>query len=181
TADSKEHVLSALGQASGKLRERLGESLKMVNNFSTPIDQATTPSLEALQAYSMGRNALLAHGNKTAAVPLFQQAIKLDPNLAIAYASLGTVYRNMGEKELAAESTRRAYELRAKVSEREKFYIESHYHDFVTGDLEKSQQVYETWTQMYPREQVPPLNLGVLYQNLGQYEKSLAEFKQALK
>jgi eukaryotic-like serine/threonine-protein kinase len=181
TADSKEHVLSALGQACGKLRERLGESLKMVNNFSTPIDQATTPSLEALQAYSMGRNTLLVHGDSAGAVPLFQQAIKLDPNLAIAYASLGTVYHNMGEKELASQNTRRAYELRAKVSEREKYYIESHYFDFVTGDLEKSRQVYETWTQMYPREQIPPLNLGVLYQNLGQYEKALAQFKQALK
>ena len=181
TADTKEHVLGALGQASGKLRERLGESLKTVNNFSTPIDQATTPSLEALQAYSMGRNALLAHGDNTTAVPLFQQAIKLDPNLAIAYASLGTVYHNLGEKESAAQNTRRAYELRAKVSERERFYIESHYYDFVTGDLEKSRQVYETWTQMYPREQIPPLNLGVLYQGLGQYEKALAQFKQALK
>ena len=181
TADSKERVLGALGQASGKLRERLGESLKTVNNFSTPIDQATTPSLEALQAYSMGRNTLLVHGDNAGAVPLFQQAIKLDPNLAIAYASLGTVYHNMGEKELASQNTRRAYELRAKVSEREKYYIESHYFDFVTGDLEKSRQVYETWTQMYPREQIPPLNLGVLYQNLGQYEKALAQFKQALK
>jgi len=181
TADTKEHVLGALGQASGKLRERLGESLKMVNNFSTPIDQATTPSLEALQAYSMGRNALLAHGDSAAAVPLFQQAIKLDPDLAIAYASLGTVYHNLGEKELAAQNTRRAYELRAKVSERERFYIESHYFDFVTGELEKSRQVYETWTQMYPREQIPPLNLGVLYQNMGQYEKALAQFRQALK
>jgi Tfp pilus assembly protein PilF len=114
-------------------------------------------------------------------VPLFQQAIKRDPNLAIAYASLGTVYHNLGEKELAAQNTRRAYELRAKASEREKFYIESHYFDFVAGDLEKSRQVYETWAQMYPREQIPPLNLGVLYQNLGQYEKALAQFKQALK
>ena len=181
TADSKEHVLTALGTASGTLREQLGESLKTVNNFSTPIDQATTPSLEALQAYSMGRNMLLAHGDNAAAVPLFQQAIKFDPNLAIAYASLGTVYHNLGEKELAAQNTRRAYELRAKVSEREKFYIESHYFDFVTGDLEKSRQVYETWAQMYPREQIPPVNLGVLYQNLGQYEKALAQFKQALK
>jgi len=181
TADRKEHVLSALGQASGKLRERLGESLKTVNNLSTPIDQATTPSLEALQAYSMGRNALLGHGDSAAAVPLFQQAIKLDPNLAIGYASLGTVYHNLGEKELAAKNTRRAYELRTKVSEREKFYIESHYFEFVTGDLEKARQVYETWAQIYPREQIPPLNLGVLYQQLGQYEKALAQFKQALK
>ena len=181
TADRKEQILGKLGQASGKLREKLGESLKTVNNFSTPIDQATTPSLEALQSYSMGRNTVLVHGDNAAAVPLFQQAIKLDPNLAIAYAFLGTAYHNLGEKELAAENTRRAYELRAKVSEREKLYIESHYFDFVTGDLEKSRQVYETWTQMYPREQIPPLNLGVLYQNLGQYEKSLAQFNQALK
>ncbi|HKF26694.1 MAG TPA: tetratricopeptide repeat protein, partial [Candidatus Acidoferrum sp.] len=181
TADSKEHVLNALGVASGKLREKLGESLKTVNNFSTPIDQATTPSLEALQAYSMGRNTLLGRGDNAAAVPLFKQAIKLDPNLAIAYASLGTVYHNLGEKELAAQNTQRAYELRAKVSERERFYIESHYFDFVTGDLEKSRQVYETWAQMYPREQIPPVNLGVLYQNLGQYEKALAQFRQALK
>jgi serine/threonine protein kinase/Tfp pilus assembly protein PilF len=181
TADKKEHVLNALGQASGKLRERLGESLKTVNNFSTPIDQATTPSLEALQAYSMGRNTLLVHGDNAGAVPLFKEAIKLDPNLAIAYASLGTVYHNLGEKELAAQNTRLAYELRAKVSERERFYIESHYFEFVTGDLERARQVYETWTQMYPREQIPPLNLGVLYQQLGQYEKSLEQFKQALK
>jgi tetratricopeptide (TPR) repeat protein len=181
TADKKEHVLSALGQASGKLRERLGESLKTVNNFSTPIDQATTPSLEALQAYSMGRNTLFVRADNTGAVPLFKEAIKLDPNLAIAYASLGTVYHNLGEKELAAQNTRRAYELRTKVSERERFYIESHYFEFVTGDLEKARQVYETWTQMYPREEIPPLNLGVLYQQLGQYEKSLGQFKQALK
>src|SRR4029453_13256317 len=90
TADSKEHVLSALGQASGRLRERLGESLKTVANFSPPIDQATTPSLEARQGFSMGRNTLLVHGDNAAAVPLFLRAIKLDPNLAIAYASLGT-------------------------------------------------------------------------------------------
>jgi serine/threonine protein kinase/Tfp pilus assembly protein PilF len=180
TADSKEHVLSALGSASGKLRERLGESLKTVNNFSTPIEQATTPSLDALQAYSMGREALSGRGDSSAAVPLFLRAIKLDPNLAIAYSSLGTTYHNMGEKELAAENNRKAYDLRAKVSEREKFYIESHYYDFVTGDLEKSRQVYETWQQMYPRDQIPPLNLGVLYQNLGQYEKALAEYNQSL-
>jgi serine/threonine protein kinase/Flp pilus assembly protein TadD len=181
TADSKEHVLSALGQASTKLRERLGESLKTVSNLSTPIEQATTPSLDALQAYSMGRSALVGRGDSTSAVPLFQRAIKLDPNLAIAYASLGTTYHNLGEKELAAENTRKAYELRGKVSEREKFYIESHYYDFVTGDLEKSRQVYETWAQMYPRELTPPLNLGVLYQERGQYEKALAEYKQSLR
>src|SRR5579859_577858 len=181
TADSKEHVLGALGTASAKLRERLGESLKTVNNLSTPIEQATTPSLDALQAFSMGRNAMSVHADYMAAIPLFQRAIKLDPNLAMAYAGLGTTYHNLGEKELASINTSRAYELRARVSERERFYIESHYYDFVTGDLEKTRQVYETWIQMYPRENVAPLNLGVVYQDHGQYEKAAAEFKQALR
>jgi serine/threonine protein kinase/Flp pilus assembly protein TadD len=180
-ASSKEQVLPALGTAATKLRERLGESLKTVQKLATPIEQATTPSLEALQAYSLGRTTMLVQGNFTAAVPLFQRAIKLDPNLAMAYAALGTSYHNLGEKELAAENTRRAYELRTKVSEREIFYIESHYYHFVTGDLEKARQVYELWAQTYPREPVPPMNLGVIYQTLGQYEKSLTEFKEALK
>jgi tetratricopeptide (TPR) repeat protein len=177
TADSKEHVLAALGEAATKLREKLGESLKSVHKLATPIEQATTPSLEALQAYSMGRNSMLAQGNYTAAVPLFQRAIQLDPNLAIAYASLGTTYHNMGEKELAAENTRRAYELRAKVSERERFYIESHYYQNVSGDLEKAKQVYELWAQTYPRESVALTNMGVLYQTLGQYEQALENFR----
>src|SRR6266403_1471445 len=177
TADSKEHVLGALGDAATKLRERLGESLKTVHKLATPIEQATTPSLEALQAYSMGRNTMLAQGNYTAAVPLFQRAIQLDPNLAIAYAALGTTYHNLGEKELAAENTRRAFELRAKVSEREKFYIESHYYQNVSGDLQKASQVYELWGQTYPRDSIPPTNMGVLYQTLGQYEKALESFR----
>jgi eukaryotic-like serine/threonine-protein kinase len=179
TADSKEHVLGALGDAATKLREKLGESLKTVHKLATPIEQATTPSLEALQAYSMGRNLMLTQGNYAAAVPEFQRAIQLDPNLAMAYGSLGTTYHNLGEKELAAENTRRAFELRAKVSEREKFYIESHYHHFVTGDLEKANRVYELWAQTYPRDSGPINNLGVVYQTLGQYEKSLEDFRAA--
>jgi eukaryotic-like serine/threonine-protein kinase len=177
TADGKELVLPALGGAATKLRAKLGESLKTVHKLATPIEQATTPSLEALQAYSIGRSTMLAQGNYSAAVPLFQRAIQLDPNLAMAYASLGTTYHNLGEKELAAENTRKAFELRANVSEREKFYIESHYHHFVTGDLEKAKQVYELWARTYPRESVPLTNLGVVYQSLGQYEKSLESFR----
>ena len=179
TADSKEHVLTALGDASTKLREKLGESLKSVQKLATPIEQATTPSLEALQAFTLARRTMTEQGNYAAAVPQFQRAIQLDPNLAMAYASLGTAYNNLGEKELAAENTRRAYELRGKVSEREKFYIESHYYHFVTGDLVKAKQVYEVWTQTYPREEVPLTNLGTLYQTLGQYEKALEDFKAA--
>jgi eukaryotic-like serine/threonine-protein kinase len=179
TADSKEHVLRALGEASTKLREKLGESLQTVQKLDTPIEQATTPSLEALQAYSLGRQALLAKGDYMGSVPLFNRAIGLDPNFAMAYASLGTAYHNLGDTNLGAENTKRAYELRTHVSERERFYIESHYHHFVSGDLEKARQVYELWAQTYPRELVARNNLGVVDQTLGQHEKALVEFRQA--
>jgi serine/threonine protein kinase/tetratricopeptide (TPR) repeat protein len=177
TADSKEHVLSALGDASTKLRAKLGESLRTVHKLATPIEQATTPSLEALQAYSMGRETMLVQGNYEAAVPLFQRALQADPNLAMAYASLGTTYVNLGEKELASQNFRRAFELRAKVSEREKFYIESHYLHNVSGDLEKAREVYELWAKTYPRDSVPANNLGEVYRSLGQYEKALEGFR----
>ncbi len=180
-ANSKEQVLPKLGEAAIKLRERLGESLKSVQKLATPIEQATTPSLEALQAYSMGRTTMFTQGDYHAAVPLLRRAIQLDPNLAIAYATLGTTYYNMGEKELAAENTRKAYELRTKVSDLERFYIESHYHQFVSGDLEKAKQAYELWAQTYPRDPVPPNNLGEVYRTLGQYEKAQQEYRAALR
>jgi len=106
-----------------------------VQKFDTPIEQATTPSLEALKAYSLGRTAMVRDGDPIAAEPLFQQAIRLDPNFAMAYASLATDYGKLGEESLTTENARKAYDLRAQVSEREKFYIESHYQSFVTGDL----------------------------------------------
>jgi tetratricopeptide (TPR) repeat protein len=179
TADSKEHVLKALGSASTELREKLGESLKTVRKLDAPIDQATTPSLDALQAYGLGRKALLSRGDYTGAVRMFQRAISLDPNFAMAYASLGTSYHNLGEDNLAAENAKKAYELRAHVSEWERFYIESHFHQFVTGDIEKASQVYELWAQTYPRESVPRNNLGMLYENLGQHDKALAKLREA--
>ena len=179
TANGKENVLKALGESSTKIREKLGESLKTVQKLDTPIEEATTPSLEALQAYSLGRKTLQNNADFTAAIPLFERSIQLDPNFAMAYATLGTTYHNLGEKILAAEDTRKAYERRTHVSEWEKFYIQSHYHHFVTGDLEKARQSYELWGQIYPREQVVPTNLGNIYQMLGQYPKSLAEFQEA--
>src|ERR1700722_546785 len=181
TANGKEAVLGALGTASTKLREQLGESLKTIHELDTPIEQATTPSLEALQAYSMGRRNLVAKADYTAAVPLLERSIQLDPNFAMAYGILGTTYHNMGEKTLAAENAGKAYGLRSHVSEWEKFYIESHYHHFVTGDLEKAAKVYELWAQIYPREGVAPTNLGNLYFMLGQHEKALAEFREAMR
>jgi len=170
TANGKENVLKALGEASTKLREKLGESLKTVQRLDTPIEQATTPSLEALQAYSMGRKTMQGKGDYVGAVPLLRRSIELDPKFAMAYAMLGTSYHNLGEKKLSAENTSKAYDLRARVSEWEKFYIESHYHHFVTGDLEKARQAYELWAQIYPRELVPRTNLGVIYETLGQHE-----------
>jgi tetratricopeptide (TPR) repeat protein len=180
TASGKDNVLKALGEVSTTLREKLGESLKTVKKLDTPIERATTPSLEALQAFTLGRKMMQGKGDYTAAVPLFKHAIELDPNFAMAYAMLGTTYRNMGEKMLAAQNARKAYELRGRVSEWEKFYIESHYYDFATGDLDKARQTYELWEQIYPREQVPPNNLGEIFTGEGQHEKALAGYKQAL-
>jgi eukaryotic-like serine/threonine-protein kinase len=178
-ADSKEHVLKALGHASTELRGKLGESLKTVQKLDAPIDQATTPSLEALQAYSEGRKAILSKGDYTGAAQMFGRAISLDPNFAMAYASMGTSYHNLGEENLSVQNTQKAYELRDHVSEWERFYIESHYHQFVTGDLEKASQVYELWAQTYPREPVARINLGVVYQGLGQHDKALEKFREA--
>jgi serine/threonine protein kinase/predicted Zn-dependent protease len=181
TADGKERVLRALGEAGAKLRGKLGESLGTVQKFDTPVEQATTPSLEALQAYSLARKTMVGKNDPAGAVPLFQRAIRLDPNFAMAYASLGQSYANLGETSLASENTKKAYELREWVSEREKFYIESHSNDLVTGDLEKARQVYELWAQTYPRDDVPPNNLGVIYRKLGQYDKALADFRENLR
>jgi len=180
TADGKEHVLRALGDGATRLRETLGESLKSIQKLDTPVEQATTPSLEALQAYSLGRKTMGAKGDSGAAVPWFQRATSLDPNFAIAYASLATCYYNLGEKNLAAENMTKAYALRSHPSEWEKFYIESHYHHNVTGDLEKARQVYELWEQTYPLEVIAPTNLGAIYEALGQYEKALVQYREAL-
>ena len=180
-ATGKDQVLAALDTAAARLRAKLGESLTTLQTFDTPIEQATTPSLEALQAYTLGRRALLGKADYTAAVPLFQRAVRLDPNFAMSYASLGMSYFNLGETAVAAENFRKAYELRERVSEREEFYIESHYYNFVTGDLGKARQVYELWAQTYPRDAVPANDLGVIAINLGQYDKALEETREAVR
>jgi tetratricopeptide (TPR) repeat protein/predicted Ser/Thr protein kinase len=180
-AAGKEKVLEALGQAASKMRGKLGESLSSVAKLDTPIEQASTPSLEALQYYSQGRKALTTKGDYTGAIAMFQRAIRLDPKFAMAYASMGASEHNLGETNAAADNTRKAYELRERVSEREKFYIESHYHNFVTGDLEATLQSYQLWEQSYPRDSVPPNNSGQVFENLGQYEKALEESQIALR
>src|SRR3984893_1374467 len=180
-ASDKNHVLDALGKVATDIRAKLGELLSTVQKFDTPVEQATTPSLEALQAYRLGWKSQAGKGDDTAAVPLYQRAIRLDPNFAMAYASLGTSYNNLGETSLAAENIRKAYDLHDRVSEREKFYIESHYYQIVTDDLEKARRAYELWAQTYPRDSVPPGNLTNIYGALGQYDKSLAEAREAFR
>jgi eukaryotic-like serine/threonine-protein kinase len=179
-ATGKEQVLGAMDKAAAKLRGKLGESLSMIEKFDTPLAQATTSSLEALQAFSLARRSTWEKGDDAAAVLLFQRAIQFDPNFATAYAALGASYINLDEISLAAENTRKAYELRARVSERERFLIESRYYHNVTGDLEKARRTYELWAQIYPRDWAARNSLGMLYLSLGQYGKALAEFRASL-
>ena len=179
TAEGKAQVLKALDTAAAGLRRKLGESLQTIEKYNTPIEEATTPSLEALQAYSLGLETKDIKGDE-AAVPLFERAIQLDPQFAMAHALLGTSYSNLGERDRAAEMITKAYERREHVSEREAFYIDSYYHDLVKGDLDKARQIYEVWAQVYPRDDRPVAILGLLANYLGQYEKSLAQARAAL-
>jgi DNA-binding winged helix-turn-helix (wHTH) protein/tetratricopeptide (TPR) repeat protein len=176
---SKEGVLKALDSAAAQLRRKLGESIASIQRFDTRIEQATTTSLEALRAYSIGRKTLTV--DNAAAVPWFQQAIRLDPNFAMAYASLGTAYSNLNEISLAIEATKKAYELRQYTSERETWYIESHYYGIVLRDLERTRQIYEVWQHMYPRDFFSYHNLTDIYDFFGQYDRSLAAEREALR
>jgi DNA-binding winged helix-turn-helix (wHTH) protein len=179
-ATDKNHILDALGKTASEMRRKLGESLSTVQKFDTPLERATTPSLEALKAYSLGRKAM-AGSLWADAVPFFHRAIQLDPNFSMAYARLGTSYRMMGEPTLAADNTRKAYELREHVSELEKFYIESHYYQQTTGELEKARQVYELWAQSYPRDWSRPSGETAVTSMLGQFDEELAESREELR
>jgi eukaryotic-like serine/threonine-protein kinase len=178
-AASKEAVLKALDKAAVSLRGKLGESLGSVQQHATPLEEATTPSLEALKAYSLGRKTRFAKGN-TAALPFYKRAVELDPNFAMAYRAMSVIYSNLGEVERAAENARKAYELREKVSEPERFSIETTYYLEGTGELEKAAQTYEIWQESYPRESLPYTNSGVIYTDLGNLEKALDEAREAM-
>jgi len=172
-AASKEGVLKALGTAASSLRARLGESLASVQKFDVPVE-ATTPSLEALKAYSMGIITQRTKGDAEA-VPFMRRAIELDPNFATADVGLAVQYGNLGRASLAAEYAKRAYDLRDRVSEREKYRISAYYFDEVTGEVEKATEAYELWAKSYPRDMVPHGNLGWFYNAMGQYDKAIAE------
>ncbi len=177
-AASKRDVLKTLGKAAGRLRRELGESLATVEEFDAPVE-ATTPSLEALKAYSEGERIALRAGD-TEAINFYKRAMELDPNFALAYSALGVSYFNLSQVDLAAENATKAYELREHVSERERYRISTTYYHAVTGDLEKAIKEYALWSRSYPRDATPHLNLGVVYQQLGQYDKAVAETQEAL-
>jgi len=176
-AASKEGVLKALDTSATALRARLGESLASVQKFDVPME-ATTPSLEALKAYSVAITTGRTKGDSEA-VPFMKRAIELDPNFAMAYVGLGIEYANLGQPGVAAEYARKAYNLRDRVSDRERFRISAFYFQYVTGEMDKAIESYELWAKSYPREMVPRGNLGSLYASVGQYDKAIAETEAA--
>src|SRR6266849_7247355 len=177
-ASKKEDVVKALGIVTLTLRTKLGESLASVQKFDVPIE-ATTPSLEALKTFSMGVTTQVEKGDAEA-VPFFKRAIATDPNFAMAYARLAVSYGNLGQPGLAAENLKKAYALRDRVSEREKFHITADYYAFATGELEKEAQTYGLWMQSYPRDFIPHANLGDNSRTLGHYDKAVTETQTAL-
>jgi serine/threonine protein kinase/tetratricopeptide (TPR) repeat protein len=179
-AAGKEAVLKTLDAAATRLRGELGESLKMVQKYATPGELATTPSLEALQAYSLGVKTRLSQGDP-AALPFFQRAVELDPNFALAYLSVAICYSNNGESQRMIENSRKAYDLRGKVSEPERLFIEGFYYSWTTGEMDKARGVFELWRQTYPNMFVPYLNLGDISATLGDWGSALAWYRQALR
>jgi tetratricopeptide (TPR) repeat protein len=179
TAQSKELVLDALDKATATLRQALGESLSSIRKFDRPLAEATTPSLEALEAYSLGTNARQV--NDSTALPFLKRAVELDPQFASAYEALGVCYLNLGEVGLSHEYLTRAFDLRDRTSEREKFVIEARYYAYATGDLHKAVDTYQLWVQTYPRSASAHANLGTLYGGMGQYEKAVPESLEAIR
>ncbi len=179
-ATNKKHVLKALDRAAADLRGQMGESLNSVQKYAAPLEEATTPSLEALKAYSQGNQTRWTKG-ETASLPFYQRAIELDPNFASAYLSMSIVYSNRGEVERAADYARKAYDLRGKVNEQERLAIESFYYWLATGELDKAAQVFERWQQEYPRDHTPYSNLGYIYSTLGSWPKALEEDIEAMR
>ena len=177
-ATSKENVLKALSRASSSLRTKLGESLPSVQKFDVPVE-ATTASLEALKSYSMGITTQHKKGDAPS-VPFLKRAIELDPNFPLAYSQLAISYGNLQQPSLALEYATKAYQLRDRVTEREKLSITALYFS-ATGELDKEAQTYELWTANYPRNAVPHANLGADYCMMGQYDKALAELQEALR
>ncbi len=180
-ASDKNHVLDALGKTASEIRNKLGESLGTVQKFDTPLEKVTTPSLEALKAFSAGGKVHNTIGG-AAAIAFYKRATELDPNFALAYAQLGLASTDIGKYSIAADYFRKAYELRDRTSESEKYFISATYHKEVTGNIETAEQTCELWIQAYPRSDVPHVYLsGAIYPVIGQYQKAVAEAKASIR
>jgi eukaryotic-like serine/threonine-protein kinase len=179
-AEKKEQVLAAVGKAASNLRGKLGESLSSVQKFDAPVEEATTSSLEALKAFSLGE-AERDKGAELDAIPFYKHAIELDPNFAVAYARLGQCYANTGQDAVAVENTRQAFERRERTSEVEKLYITTHYYDIVTREIDKSIEAYQLWRRTYPRDSIPTNNLAVFYGETGKLNESLEEAQETMR
>jgi serine/threonine protein kinase/tetratricopeptide (TPR) repeat protein len=178
-ADSKEKVLSSLGTAASNLRKKLGESLSSIQKYDVNIEQATTSSLEALKAFAMA-NEERAKGRAREALTFYKRAIELDPNFAMAYARIGVHYGNVEQLESAKPYVQKAYELRDRVSEREKLYITEKYLTYIDGDIDKTIETLQTWARLYPSDFIPHNNLSINYQLLGRYDEALKEALEAV-
>jgi serine/threonine protein kinase/tetratricopeptide (TPR) repeat protein len=181
TAAGKEQVLNALGDAATKLRAKLGESLASVQKYDAPPENVTTPSLEALQAYTLGNQTIDVANDYAKGIPLFERAISLDPNFAMAYLRLAQSYQPLSQPERCAENARKAYDLRERTSESEKLAIASFYELVVTGNLEVARSSYQLWAQTYPRDQEPQVYGWVAYTLMGDYDKAHAAALKAFK
>ena len=179
TATSKEKVLDSLGGAASKLRTELGESLATVQKFDAPLEQATTFSLDALNAYGLALSTWDKKGDRDS-LPIFKKAIELDPNFAMAYGALATINHNLGDSELARENATKAYELRDRVTEAEREAIEARYYLYVTGDLEKAAEVYAVAAQNYPDSAGAYNHLANNEEELGRYQQSVQDLRKAL-
>ena len=177
-AGRKEGVLDALDQATRHLRSRLGESLPSIQKYNAPLEQATTASLDALDAYSQALSTWDKKGNRDS-LPLFKKAIELDPNFAQAYGALATIYHNLGDSTLARENAAKAYDLRSRVTQAERTAIEARYYSYVTGDLEKVAEVRALEVRDYPESPGAYARLGPAYMNLGRYDEAVAALRKA--
>ena len=177
-APSKAEVLNALHKADSELRGKLGESLASIQRYDKMLSEATTSSLDALHAFTLGDEKHVV-SDELAAIPHYQRAIQLDPNFATAYARLGTAYNNLGQTALSEENRKRAFELRDRASEREKLYIMSHYYAD-SGQYDKGITALELYEQTYPRDSTPSNNLSSIYNQLGQYENALEKGREAV-
>jgi len=179
-AESKEQVLKSLDHAASSLRRKLGESLGSVQKFAMPLEKATTSSLEALQAFTLGQ-AEHQKIDDLKAIPYLKHAVELDPNFAMAYATLGVAYSNQDDSAQASEYLKKAFELKDRASEREKLYISAHYYEMVTGEQQRAIEVYESWKETYPRDVTPRENLSNRYSEFGQFEKALSNANESLR